>query len=392
MKILFLLTGEIIKEQRIGKEIETLNKMGNEIIILTLPSTDQKKNKNSDHFSEISVELVTRRLPRNILFWPIKFIEMTFHFVNKGFRVKPDIIHTVDLLPLFSASVISMILRVPYIYDSQEIHSGINNNANKPKAFWLWLERILSRRAIRVLVTDKYRLYLTKEILKLNESKMFVLMNFPKKTVKRSYSKTIREVCSWKFCNLAIYAGAISPNRHIEDIIKSLQYLNSSFRIVLVGFVEKNYKQSLIHLIKKIKVQDRIKILPPVHWTSLPHYISSADCAFVFYKKNSLNNYYCSPSKLFDALMAGIPVISSNNPLVIDIVKNNGAGVCINNVSPESIADSFKEISLMKDDEINKNRLSKIAHRKYSWESQETKFMKFYQEVEEEMKQFKLSK
>lgn len=43
-----------------------------------------------------------------------------------------------------------------------------------------------------------------------------------------------------------------------------------------------------------------------------PDYTSSADFGILFYENNCLNHNYCSPNKMFEYLMAEIPVIASN--------------------------------------------------------------------------------
>lgn len=386
MRILVLLFGDIVQQQRIGKEIETLSRVGHQVIVLELPPQDYPKSISNRGYEIRPICLWTRRLPRNLLFWPLKFIEMTLRFLIYGSKMDAQIIHCVDRIPLFAAFMIACKCNVPYVYDSQEIHSEVESSANKPKWLWLWLERKLARRALYVIVTDHYRLDLTSKILDLDKSKMYVLMNLSSIPDMRLAGRSLRTDCPWQDGKIAIYAGAISPHRHIEDIITSLTFLPPYYHIALVGFGDQKYKLFLESLAQRLDVDDRLAILPPVQWSILPQYIASSDCAFAFYEKNSLNNYYCSPSKLFDALMAGLPVISSDNPLVVEVLLQNDVGVCIAKVSPKTIAEAIMLVLARTDLKAVKTRATALARAKYSWEAQEKDFLQFYTKVTAETK------
>lgn len=382
MKILFLLNNDVSRQQRVGKEVETLIAAGYQVSVLTLPS-DQGATYHSDTYEIRTIHLWTRGMPKNLLFWPLKFLEMTLRFLIVSRKMRPDIIHCVDRLPLLSAFLISRWLRINYIYDSQEIHSGVESSANRPKWFWLWLERFLAQRALLVLVTDHFRRDLTAEILHLDKSKIFILMNLPRIPDIDRATRTIQDDVPWRNGHLSIYAGSLIPNRHLEDIIGALVFLPSVYGIAFVGFVESDYMRELITLSERLGVQERFVILQPVKWSELPSYIATADCAFAFYEKNSLNNYYCSPSKLFDSLMAGVPVISSDNPLVVEVIQQHDAGVCIPEVTPRAIADAVLQLNANEDMNQMKKNISKVARIKFSWESQAQEFIKLYRRVEE---------
>ena len=60
---------------------------------------------------------------------------------------------------------------------------------------------------------------------------------------------------------------------------------------------------------------------PPVSTTFLLDYTASADIGLLLYDNSSLNHKYCMPNKLFEYMMAGLPVLVSNLQEIKKIVE-----------------------------------------------------------------------
>lgn len=83
--------------------------------------------------------------------------------------------------------------------------------------------------------------------------------------------------------------------------------------------------------------------------------------------------------------MAGLPVISSDNPLVIEVILENDAGICIKQVNPITIAEAVKEILTREDFLEMKARIAVLAREKYNWDIQAQEYIRFYREIETEV-------
>jgi glycosyltransferase involved in cell wall biosynthesis len=380
MKILLLLNDDIADQQRISKEIESLGEAGNLVILLQVPPQGNAGTNAAGAEKTISLSLVTRPLPKNLFFWALKWMEMVFQMWRIGMKVKPDVIHAVNLITLFPAYLIAITLHIPFIYDSQEIEAGIKSAANRPKYFWLTMEKRLSKKASIVFVTDKFRLEIMQRILKLDKSKMFVLMSLPRIRSLTTSSRNLRAECKAYDKKLAVYFGIGIPGRHLEDIIKAFSLLSNDFVFVFVGYIDTSYKILLMKIAEELEITQQIFFLPPVRWHELPSYISTADCSFVLYQKNSINNFYCSPSKLFDSIIAGLPVIGTDNPLIKQTLDHLNAGICIESLTPEALAASIKKIIETYTWEDRK-RIARQGVANYTWESQENEFLSFYNQA-----------
>ena len=105
-------------------------------------------------------------------------------------------------------------------------------------------------------------------------------------------------------------------------------------------------------------------------------YTSSADFGIIFYENNCLNHYYCLPNKMFEYLMAGLPVIVSNLYEIRKIVENNSIGVVATENTPTGLKQAIETAQ-----ELDKNQLiNNIIKLKaiYNWEEQEKVLLRIY--------------
>jgi len=85
------------------------------------------------------------------------------------------------------------------------------------------------------------------------------------------------------------------------------------------------------------------------------------------------------PTKLFEYMALGLPVIASDFPLYRAVVAPPGAGLCIDPTSPEALAGALR--FLLQHPEASRqlgNRGRTAAEMRYSWASQEAVLFNFY--------------
>ena len=75
----------------------------------------------------------------------------------------------------------------------------------------------------------------------------------------------------------------------------------------------------------------------------LLEYTSSADFGILFYENSCLNHYYCSPNKMFEYLMAEIPVIASNLYEMKRLLEENSIGVVAEENTSEGLQKAIEE-------------------------------------------------
>jgi glycosyltransferase involved in cell wall biosynthesis len=108
-------------------------------------------------------------------------------------------------------------------------------------------------------------------------------------------------------------------------------------------------------------------------------YTSSADYGVLFYEDTCLNHRYCSPNKIFEYMMAGLPVLVSNLFEMKRLVNTHEVGFVALEYSTNGFKDAI-EILINKD---YKKMVSNVieSSKLFCWEAQEKVLKTIYHDV-----------
>jgi len=294
-----------------------------------------------------------------------------------------DILHCHDLNTLPIGFLIKKFFNknVNIVYDAHEHETEIRGLVGIRQKFTKIIEKFLIKSADKVInvsnaiAEDYARLY--------NIPKPALVLNTPpyqeidKKDIFR------KELGINKSQTVFLYQGGFSIGRGIEILLQAFQDMkeekdNDNFQpcIVFMGY---GPLEKLV--VDAAKEYDNIYFYPAVTPDVLLDYTSSADFGILFYENNCLNHDYCSPNKMFEYLMADIPVIASNLYEMKRLVQHNNIGI----VAEENTVNGLKEAIIkatMLDKEALRKNIQKIK-KIYNWEEQEKVLLTLYKELEE---------
>ncbi len=136
------------------------------------------------------------------------------------------------------------------------------------------------------------------------------------------------------------YQGIILKGRGIDliyDVLKDLpEYV---FVIIGGGDFENYYKE----LAAKIDLVDQVYFLGKLTQEELPKVTSAADVGVALIENLSMSYYYALPNKLFEYIMAEVPVIVSDLPQMKEIVDKYEVGFAVNPDNKEEIITALKK-------------------------------------------------
>lgn len=360
-------------ESRIFKESRFLSKNYNfdKIILLGIWQEGLKKEEaleNNIYIKRVSLFNVKKRSIMYLYYYLYVFLFIIFK------KPKMINIHTLEFLPL---ALIAKIFRIKVIYDAHELETEKANFKGFRKNISKIIERIFIKFTHGVIVVgdaiaDHYKkMYPSME-------RPFVVLNTPsyKEITKKDLFRENFNIKKEQI--IFLYQGALSQGRGIEiilDTFKNRKDKNSV--IVFMG-----YGALQDEIINITKVYKNIFFQPAVPHNIILDYTSSADVGIsgLVDLSSCLSYYYSLPNKIFEYLMAELPIIVPNAIEMKNFILEKQVGVVLNENNCEELN---KAINYMIEIDRNKFHLNIINTKKtYNWEFQEKVLMKLYNNLD----------
>jgi glycosyltransferase involved in cell wall biosynthesis len=369
MKVALIVLNNFINDSRVYKEASTLSKEGYECTVVALHKDGLKKNESNENFTVHRLELKLKELGKNKIIQLLKYIELLI-LIIKHYR-KFDIIHCNDLdsLPLGVILKILFNRRLRLIYDAHEYEIERNGLSTVEKKISKIIEKFLIRYVDKTITVSNS---IANEYVRLyNIEKPTVILNCPK------YKEvTGNNIFREKF-NLSndsiifLYQGGLEKGRGVEKLIQVFSELeNSNKVIVFMGY------GSLLSVVERAtKNYINIFLHSAVSPNDLLNYTNSADIGVSFIEDICLSYHFCLPNKMFEYIVADIPIMVSNLPEMRKVVVENNIGIVIDD-DQSSIINSINALT-KKDIEFYKSNISSIK-RDFCWETQERLLLELY--------------
>jgi glycosyltransferase involved in cell wall biosynthesis len=178
----------------------------------------------------------------------------------------------------------------------------------------------------------------------------------------------------------AIYAGAITEERGIRQIIGALALLPESrpLRLALVG----NFRPAT--LLDEIQAEPGWQRVDNHGWCrreDVRRLTDDARAGIVTFLP-SPNHVEAQPNKLFEYMSAGIPVIAADFPLWRQIVDGAGCGLLVDPHSPEQLHAAIER--LVNDPQLAQEmgeRGRVAVEEKFNWDVEARVLLQFYQRL-----------
>jgi glycosyltransferase involved in cell wall biosynthesis len=128
---------------------------------------------------------------------------------------------------------------------------------------------------------------------------------------------------------------------------------------------------------------DRIHFAGSVPPAEIAEWTRGADVAAMPVQPDTLNHRFNTPTKLYDAIGVGVPVVASKLPGISPIVNETGCGVLCDPTDPADVARAIRAIIDAPDDERLALRLRCLAAARttYSWQHQARELLRVYDEL-----------
>jgi glycosyltransferase involved in cell wall biosynthesis len=304
----------------------------------------------------------------SLLFY-LKFITL---LKWKLFTSDAEIFFAEDIYTLPFVSIYAKIKRARVIYDSRELYgylAGLKNKKLIQKLLQL-IEKLFIKKANHIIVTGKMDADFFKRKYGLENT--IVIRNLP------VYSKPERLGLREKYLinpdkKILIYQGVILHGRGLQPMFKALQKLEICVLIILgSGEYVNHYKK----LASEMNLRGKVIFAGKVNQDNILAYTRDADIGLSLIENISLSYYYALPNKLFEYIMAEIPVIVSNLPQMKEIVENYNVGFSVDPAKPDDIVVAVKRLTVNSELYNNLKENCLKASAELNWENEIGKLLK----------------
>ncbi len=245
------------------------------------------------------------------------------------------------------------------------------------KFYMQWLYKRMERKCKVMIHANQPRLeYMYEKGLVSDRNKHFVLRNYPEfNEIDSEYDDTYYHFVKWLGNDKCVYLqGLAGPARADAESIGAVLSV-PGLKAVVLGRVSEDRMQVFEQRFGKGQLSERIYFVGQQKQLKTPQYIRKCIMSLVFYKKTSMNNWYCEPNRLFQNIINGNPVVVGSNPPMKELVDNYGVGVCVDTDGSdlEKIVTGIKDV-LENMDSI-KTKLA-TAEGQWLWGSQDNRIRK----------------
>jgi glycosyltransferase involved in cell wall biosynthesis len=344
------------------KECRTLSNSYD--VILIAPAGKSYRSDN--------VEVISVKPPPNRLF---RFLVTDWILLFKAFRVKASLhhIHDPELI------IIGLILKLTgkkIIYDIEEdVRADLAEKKWLPlksiaRILFVLFERLAVKYFYLVLAEESYA-----GIYNKRTKKFIVVQNFvPIKDIEPGRVNYHPE------SNKLALVGTLYARRGLPFILEALQILKQRGIIVkLVCVGEKN--EAVDRILNASKVWNEIKDQVIFKgYIPFPESIYAVtNCFAGLSLPETLPNHIRSyPTKMFEYMAVGLPVIASDFPLYKDVVEKHKCGISVSSENSHDIASAIEYLYIYKDEAEGMSRNGRKAVVEYDWETEAEKLLKLY--------------
>lgn len=288
-----------------------------------------------------------------------------------------DIIHchNLQLLPL--GFYLKKIMSIPLVFDSCEpdyfalypsvLHSAV-----------LAFENLMVKRADVVVVHNEYQVNKYRNI---GHPKVLLIGSYPTlDMVRQSTLEPIEKKDKRDKKNIVFgRIGSIYRDNGIEEMLAAFRLLlkrRDNIQLFFAGRIFEAYQDKFKSLIKGM--EDNVTVIGAFDSSDMPDLYRRIDISIMIYKR-SLWFQNITPTKFFDSLAFGVPVIVSNMGGLKEIIAQYRCGIVVDERDPQAVADAM-EAMIKQPEQISqmKNHGVQAVKEQFNWDLMLQKFINMY--------------
>ncbi len=178
--------------------------------------------------------------------------------------------------------------------------------------------------------------------------------------------------------NQVCYVGVIAKIRGNLENVQAMAYVNQETSFKLAGMT---YEHSFFEALESNENWHRINFVGKLDRRGVKELLQESQMGLVTLHP-TLNYIDALPVKMFEYMLAGIPVIASNFKILKDIIDKEHCGLCVNPLDAKAIGEAIEYLAKHNEEAKTMGENGKKAvQERYNWGREEKKLLKIYEEL-----------
>ena len=358
-------------DSRVRREARALVAAGHAVVVVEL---DPDARGELDGFTRVSASpppWVRRALPFQLyravfLLW----------FVRRLVGLRPDVVHAHDAAMLLPGLIGARLAGARLVYDSHELATGVPYRSGGWARFVAAIERLGVPRCAAVITVSDGIADRLRERHGL-QTQPTVVRNLSDLTPPRRPTGVLRGRLGIGDAPLILHQGAPAPDRVGEELIRALTGVPLAHLAFLGSSPFPGFGDRLQELAVSAGVASRVHFLPTVPLSELLDWTADADVGVSMLQDTCENHRLALPNKLFEYLVAGVPVVVSDLPEVARLVREEKVGWTVPPADTSGIADGLRAALTGVRDGALRDRVRAVGAR-YTWTAERRRLEAVY--------------
>ncbi len=362
-RVASIVLNNFTSDSRVLKEGITLSREGYQVVVVALHDPGLAEKEDVNGIKVHRIKLITRWLPKSTFWNAFKYLEWLLKICIKYWHC--DVFHCHDLNALPVGWLCTLWRgKKKLVYDAHEYETERSYIQGKIyHGLAVFVEKHLIRRCHAVItVSDSIaKAYAERYGIR----KPFLVMNCP--PLQRVDRQNIfrQRFGLEEDTTIFLYQGVLGRGRGVQAMIDAFNRLDSQDKaMVFMGY------GPMEDLVKKAaSEQPCIFFQQAVPFSEMQQYTASADWGMVYIEDVSPSYYYSLPNKLFEFMMAGVPVIATPLPEIAGVVNTFGVGKVLPDFTSEALAEIVRSSGPRQHPSFEQG--IEAVRKQFNWENQE---------------------
>jgi glycosyltransferase involved in cell wall biosynthesis len=318
-KICIAFLGNALHDSRIVNLTNSLKKDSCKVSVISFDWFISSQNYFTDE-----LKIFKLKKKQFSLFFYLRFASI---LIRELMKTKADIYFAEDFYTLPFVWLIAKLNRSKIYYNSRELYAFLGGLRNRPilQSIIKKIEKFFIKKVDLVLTTGEMDSEFLQKFYGISNT--LVIRNIPllqTANEKIDFRKRFRIPEDFL---ILLYQGVLLEGRGIPLIMRTMADIEKTALIILGDGEQKN---SFLKLADDLQISNRVFFIGTISQDDLINFTSVGDVGLSIIENISISYFHALPNKMFEYIMAGLPVLASDLPQMKKIIDKYKVGECVN--------------------------------------------------------------